>query len=177
MKQLYLYRLFKHAPWAFTIIALFIISYAVVFYKKMDMTFFPYNSMYTIDFTKNYTAITYAMKINGEMIKITHRPYWKKDFLETSLSSYSKYISHNRSVFLDDYIHQKFTKEQTRKFLLERLTPDNSASNQWPYWYAHFAGYPIPENALIEIWQYHFRFDNGRTILVDSLSIYNTIHK
>lgn len=153
---------------------LFMICYTILFYKKMDMVFFPYNSMYTIDFTKSNKAVTYTMKINGNIVKITNQPYWKKDFLETSLAGYCNYILHDRTVFLDNYINQKFRNEQARNILLNRLTPGKTAAINWPRWYARFAGYTIPENAAIELWQYDLSYEKGNAVLTDSLSIYKT---
>ncbi len=141
----------------------------------MDMVFFPYNSMYAIDFKKNNTAATYAIKINGEPVKITHQPYWKKDMLETSLYGYCKYIMHDRTVFLDDYINRKFSNEQARNILLRGLTPGKTGTGNWPYWYGKFAGYVVPVNAAIELWQYNFSYENGQAVLTDSISIYKTI--
>ena len=141
----------------------------------MDMVFFPYNSMYSVDFSKTNTATTYAMKINGEPVKITHQPYWKKDFLETALYGYCKYIMHERTVFLDGYISMKFSNEQIRNILLNNLTPGKTTTSSWPRWYGHFAGYAVPANAAVELWQYNFRYENGQAELTDSISIYKTI--
>ena len=138
------------------------------------MVFFPYNSMYTVDFTQNNTATTYSMKLNGENIKITSQPYWKKDLLETSLYGYCKYIMNGRTSFLDGYIKQKFSNEHTRNILLERLTVNRTMAINWPRWYGQFAGYTVPANATIELWQYNFSYENGQAILTDSISIYKT---
>jgi hypothetical protein len=175
MKQLFLYRLLKHSTPAFIFVVLFISFYAITFFKKMDMVLFPFNNMYTVDFTKNKTATTYAMKINGNMVKITHQPYWKKDFLETSLNVYSKYIRYHRKVFLDDYIPYKFHNEQTRKILLHGLTPDKTTAMSWPAWYVHFAGYNLPANSTIELTQYNFLLDKEQAVLKDSISIFKEI--
>jgi c-di-AMP phosphodiesterase-like protein len=174
MKQFYLYRLFKYSTPAFIVVILFLVWYSVVFYKKMDMIFFPYNSMYAIDFTKNNTASTYAMKLNGNRINITHQLYWKKDFLETTLSGYCKYLKHDRKVFMDDYINQKFKRVEVRNILLNRLTPEILSAMKWPQWYAAFAGYPARSKATVELMEYHFLFDKGQAILTDSISIYKT---
>lgn len=174
MKQFFLYRLFKHSKPAFVFVILFLAWYSIVFYKKMDMIFFPYNSMYAIDFTKNNTASTYAMKINGSRINITDHLYWKKDFLETTLYGYCKYIRHGQKVFMDDYINQKFNREEVKNILLKRLTPGNISAMNWTQWYAGFAGYKIPQKATIELMEYQFIFDKGKALITDSISIYTT---
>lgn len=139
------------------------------------MLFFPYNNMYSIDFTKSNKATTYAMKMNGKLIRITHKPYWKKDFLETSLYGYCKYINHDRNVFLDDYLNQKCPNEQLRNILLGRLTAGKTAAMNWPQWYVQFAGYTVPAGATIELWQYNFSYESGVALLTDSSSIYKNI--
>jgi len=158
----------------FLFVVLFIAFYSLVFYKKMDMVFFPYNSMYTIDFTRDNTATTYAMKINGSNISITDRLYWKKDFLETSLYGYCKYISRGNTVFLEDYLRQRFSNTVVRSILLNRLTADKTTALDWPHWYGRFAGHDIPPKASIELWQYNFKYEAGKALLKDSISIYKT---
>lgn len=175
MKKIFLYRLLKHSPVAFVLVLLFLGFYTVTFYKKMDMAFFPYNNMYAIDFTNTMASSTYAMKLNGELIKITDNRYWKKDLLETSLYAYARYMLHNRKVFMDDYINYRFHNEQVRDILLKGLTPDTEAAVNWPRWYIRFSGYKIPANASLELMQYNFNYDTGRAVLKDSVSIYNTI--
>jgi hypothetical protein len=174
MRNIFIYRLFKYSPQACVVVLLFIASYAVVFYKKMDMVFFPYNSMFTIDFTKTSKSVTYAVKLNGQLVKITHQPYWKKDFLETSLYGYCKYISSGRTVFLDGYIKQKFGDEKIRDLLLKNLTAGKEAAMDWPSWYCKFAGYSVPSKSNIELMQYHFSFENNQATITDSISIYKT---
>lgn len=175
MKQLYLYRLYKYSTPAFIVVSLFLVWYSIVFYKKMDMIFFPYNSMYAIDFKKNNTASTYSMKLNGKRINISHQLYWKKDFLETSLFGYSKYLRHDRKVFMDDYINQKFNREVLRNIMLNKLTPGKISSENWIQWYVGFAGYTIPPKADIELMEYHFILDKGELLITDSVSVYKTI--
>ena len=175
MNRLFLYRLFKYSKPAFALVIMFLVWYSIVFYKKMDMVFFPYNSMYAIDFTKNNTASTYAMKLNGSRINITHHLYWKKDFLETTLLGYCKYIRHGQKIFMDDYIEQKFKNESIRNKLFNCLTPDKVAVMNWPRWYGWFAGYTVPPKATVELMEYQFRFENDRASLTDSISIYKTI--
>jgi len=175
MKQLFLYRLFKHSKWAFAFIVLFLIFYAISFYKKMDMIFFPYNSMYAIDFTRANTASTYALKINGNPVKITNNLYWKKDLLETSLNAYCRYLKHDNNIFLNYYIVYRFKNKMIRELLLSRLIPGKKEARQWPLWYARTAGYEIPDTTTLEFMQYDFLFCNNKALLKDSTSIYKTI--
>ncbi len=175
MKQLFLYRLLRHSKTAFLFAILFISCFAVTFYKKMDMVFFPYNSMYSIDFNKASKTSTYAAKINGRLVRITPNLYWKKDFLETSLNGYCRYIQHDNKTFLEDYIHYKFSDVGMRNFLLNQLTPGKAAASNWPAWYVDFAGYKPPPNATLELMRYEFSFDQQQPKLTDSISLYKTI--
>lgn len=177
MKHSFLYRLFKHSLPAFVFAAIFLLFYAITINKKMDMIFFPYNNMYAIDFSGTSTSSTYAMKINGNQVTITHNLYWKKDLLETSLNGYCRYLQHNRKVFLDDYLSYKFSNEQLRNLLTSHLTPDDSTAVNWPYWFAKTAGYTLPAGSEIEFLQYHFNLRDHKAVLLDSVSIYKTILK
>lgn len=174
MKRLYLYRLYKHSRPAFMFAVLFISFYTVSFYKKMDMVFFPYTGMYAVDFTKSSKATTYAMKIDGIPVKITHQPYWKKDLLETSLNAYCRYFKNNSKVFLNDYLEYKFSSKTVRDFLNVHLTPGIKDIAGWPAWYVRAAGYKAPKGASVTLIQYNFLFEKNDAKLIDSVLIYVT---
>ena len=140
----------------------------------MDTTLFPYNSMFTIDFTKNYTASAYLVKVNNIPVAITKNLYWKKDFLEESLGNYCKYKTNNDAVFMDGYLNQTIPGKAKREFLLKRLCPDKAAAAKWLQWYIFFAGYRIPANSTIELLKYDFIFKNNEAIIQHSASIYKT---
>lgn len=175
MHRAFLYRLFRHSKPAIILAVCFILFYAVSISKKMDMIFFPYNNMYAIDFSGNTTTHTYALKINGNPVKITGNLYWKKDMLETSLNGYCRYIKHGRKVFLHDYIPYKFKNEQLQHVLVEKLTPDEHLAYKWPYWFARTAGYPLKPGDDIEFMEYRFNLSDGKAVIFDSSSIYKTI--
>lgn len=177
MQRAFLYRLFRHSKPAFILAVCFILFYAATISKRMDMIFFPYNNMYAIDFSGNSTTGTYALKINGNPVKITGNLYWKKDMLETSLNGYCRYLKHNRKVFLHDYIPTKFNDEQLQHLLLEKLTPDESKAGRWPYWFAGTAGYPLNPGTEIEFMEYRFNLAGGKAVLLDSTSIHKTIFR
>ncbi|CAN5724019.1 hypothetical protein BH11BAC4_BH11BAC4_23130 [soil metagenome] len=175
MERLFLYRLLKHSKWGFAFTIIFMLCYALTYYKKMDMIFFPYNSMYAIDFTKTESTTTYAMKINSVPVRITEKLYWKKDMLETSLNGYCRYLKNGKHVFLFDYVHYRFSNEQLQQWLLSNLTPVEKAVENWPAWYAAMAGYSIPGGATIEFVQYDLVLDKDRALLKDSIGIYKII--
>lgn len=139
------------------------------------MLIFPYNAMYTIDFTQKNIASTYAMKIDGSRIEITKEPYWKKDFLETSLYGFGKYIEHDTTVFMNDYLKYRFSNEKLRNILMRGLTPGKNAMLSWPAWYCRFTGHKIPAGATVEIVKYNFSYENKKATLTDSIIVYKNI--
>lgn len=175
MKQVYLYRLFRYSKVGFSFLMLFILIYAITFYKKMDMIFFPYNAMYAVDFQHSNKASTYAMKLNGNLVKITRHLYWKKDFLETSLHAYAQYLQKDRRVFLDDYLTYKFKNDHVRSVLSNGLTPNREDAIQWPSWFIKTAGYDPIHGSILEILRYDFLLDHQKAILYDSARIYKSI--
>ncbi len=174
MRTLFLHKLFKYSKTGFAFVLMFILCYVVFFSKKIDTTFFPYNSMFTIDFNKNHRTVVYAVKIDGTPVKITHQPYWKKDFLEESLINYCKYKKNNDTGFVENYLYSKISNKRDRAFLLERLTPGKAGPNQWLPWYIKFAGYPVHAKSMIELVQYEIIYESNVAILKDSASVYKT---
>ena len=118
LKQTFLYRLFVHSKTGFGVVLFILIFYSVTFSKRMGMIFFPYNNMFTVDFTKTNQAFTYGVKINGEMIPITGYLYWKKDFLESSLTTYVEYIENGYTLYLESYLKSKRAGNSIVKNLL-----------------------------------------------------------
>ena len=173
MQKTYLFRLFRHSKAGFLFVAGFIIFYSIVFTKKMDMMFFPYNNMYAIDFYHSSVATTYGMKINGQLVAFTKNLYWKKDLLETSLNAFCRYLEHDNKVFMDDYIASKF-KGSKQAFLLRQLTPSRESANNWPYWFANAAGYDLKPGDGIEFVEYRFNMADGRALCTDSSVIFKT---
>lgn len=141
----------------------------------MDTVFSPYNSMFAIDFTRQFNASTYLLKVNGQQVKYTHQPYWKKDFLEESLSNYSKFKLNDNMLFMDIYLNARISNDKAKKALSKRLIPNPDDTNKWLAWYVQFAGYTIPSGATIELWQYDLTFFNNKAIVKDSSIIYKTL--
>lgn len=168
MKQLFLYRLFKHSLAAFIFIIAFICMFIYFFNKKMDMVLFPYNSMYAVDLNTKYVASTYAFKLNRNLVKITQNPYWKKDFLEASLLSFAKYKQNNDEVYMQQYLQAVIPNKETREVLSNRLSPSKSDVAHWPAWYIRFAGYSVNDPDSIQLLKYDFIIKDNKFILKDS---------
>lgn len=173
MKKLFLYRLYHHSRIAFLLSVIFIVVYAVLFIKKIDMVLFPYNNMFSLSSNQNMTAITHGVKINNNPVVYTHYSYWKKDLLETSVAKYALYQEKNKKVFLGEYLYEKQWSNATKLFLEKHLTPQSADS--WPVWYCNFAGYNIQTNDIIEIYRYKLDFNTSYTRIIDSSLVYKTI--
>ena len=141
----------------------------------MDTVFSPYNSMFSVDFTKEYSATTYLVKIDGAPVHITHNLYWKKDFLEESLCNFSRYKENNDLLYMDDYLNVRVSDLRKRSFLSKRLIPGKADVAAWLPWYIRFAGYGVAPGASIEVWKFKFLFENNKAIAKDSSCIYKTI--
>jgi len=127
--------------------------------------------MFSIDFSKSHTSTTYGMKMNGELIQITRNAYWKKDFLEASLATYAKYLKHGEVIYLEDYLNFK----NSPGWLMNKLVPQKIKTRTWPGWFCNYAGYRNLGGARIEVYQYNYKFSNGRVELIDSLLLYRTL--
>ena len=173
MNRIYIYRLFRHSKMAFAFVVIFLFIYAVVFFKNMDMIFFPYNNMFA-DKTAEIRPAAYAVKANGKLIKITTQPYWKKDFLEASLASYCKYKKRGNALFLDDYLSSHTHNIYNSGFFLKRLTPEKKDADRWPLWFIHFAGYKTKPGVAVELIEYNFIYKSDDAFLNDSATIYKT---
>lgn len=170
MKQLFLYRLYSHSKFGFILAMVFIISYAALLFKKMDMTLFPLNNMFAYPAKDDsYLTSAYLLKINGSPVYSTHFPYWKKDFMESSLSEYAKYLQNGNRIYMHQYLE---TKPSIPGFIRENLLPRKEEVSQWPCWYAHFGGRVCISNASEELIKYKLSFSNGSPIIKDSMIIY-----
>lgn len=170
MQRLFLYRLYHHSRIAFLLVVVFVVFYAILFFKKMDMVLFPYNNMFSLSSDNKKTVITYRIKINQKPVNYTKRLYWKKDFLETSLSKYVIYHGNGNKVLLHEYLYQKNLPDNLKFILEERLTPH--AAGSWPVWYANFAGWKTSPNESVEIYQYSIDFNGLSPVVTDSLTVY-----
>ena len=171
MRQTYLYRLFLHSKAAFILVVAFIALYAFFFSKKMDMLVFPHNSMFAEKPADlNDTAYTYAIKLNGELVRITGFPYWKKDFIESSLIRYASYIEHNNMTYLHQYFASKNTIPQSWQ---ERLVPSERAATAYLPWLVNYTGNAMKKSSKMELYRYNFVYDNGNALLKDSVLLFS----
>jgi hypothetical protein len=172
MKNLFLYKVYKHSRLAFAGLLLFIALQCILIGKKMDMLTFPFNNMFALAPDSTPLTATYAIRLNGQLVPITHHLYWKKDFLETSLHTYGKYKELHDAVYLEQYIKSTWADEKKRNFLLPSLTPGKKAADQWPVWFCHFAGVKVPSKSTLELVKYRLVFEQEKVSLFDSTILY-----
>ena len=172
MKSFFLYRLFIVSKLWFVFCIFFILSYLLFFLKKMDSVFTPYNGMFAyVNAAPNKTS-TIAIKLDDSLISYTHNLWWRKDFLENSIIIYSRYILHNKQVFLNDYINQKPFSSSQKEFLHKRLTPDSLKVKSYSNWLVTFLGQNPNNNSTLEFVKYDFNFMDEKLFLADSTSLF-----
>ncbi len=149
---------------------LFIGCYVFFFFKKMDTMMFPYNGMFAFPAENKNLSTIYVIQLNGKRISYSNRLYWKKDFLEQSLSGYISFQQQHQSNYLQTYIDGKQWAAGTKKFLRAGLVPSNIET--WPLWYCKFAGYEVPSGSVVELLSYTYDFRDGQPVLTDSSMLY-----
>lgn len=168
MNKVFLYRLFKGSKILFLFAVVFISCYGIVLRKQMDMLLFPINSMFSDVKTQDFSTTTYALKLNGDVVKITDDSYLKKDFSENSLQIFSKWIKANSKDLMTDLLEREIKDSARRIFFLKNLTPPKNTIQTWPAWFVKFHHLQTRLGDNIEIWEYRFDLINNNFILKDS---------
>lgn len=137
----------------------------------MDMLFFPLNSMFSKNATKDFSTFTYALKLNGNIVKITDDFYLKKDFSENSLQLFSKWIKAHENDFMTNFLERKIADPVRRNSYLKKLTPPKNTIYTWPVWFVKFHKLSINLGDNLEIWEYHFELNGNTLIIRDSTLI------
>lgn len=141
----------------------------------MDMIFFPHNSMFAYAQKQQLKSSTYAVKVNNQLIRITDKPYWKKDFLEMSLSEYAKYIKNDSSVALHYYLSAKGLSSPFYSFLSHRLLPQNT--HMWFIWYLGFAGIKRTDKIAVDLYEYQLTYNQHQPVITDSTLVASAIYE
>ena len=171
MTKIFLYRLFKESKIFFLFTVAFIIGYAIVLSKQMDMLIFPINSMFSNTTAKDFSTSTYAIILNGKLIKITEDLYLKKDFSENSLQVFSKWIKADRKNLMTELLERRIADSTKRILLLTKLTPPKQTVKTWPIWFLKFHHIKINAGDNIEIWEYKLNLEKNQFSLKDSALI------
>lgn len=172
MSSTFLYKLLKHSKWAFAVVILYMVIYFVCLYKKMDMAMFPFNNMYSN--SQNAETSCYYLKLNGQRIHYTHFMYWKKDFLEQSVTKYAGYVNQNQHDYLNMYIDEKIKNKQQNSNIKKALTPNVVDFKTWSTWYANYAGIKVNPNDHFELVKYNVEIKNGMAAVLDSNTLCST---
>ena len=134
------------------------------------MLFFPHNSMFAYKQTGSpQLPSTYGLKLNGEKINTTAFLYWKKDFIESALSTFAKYIHDDGRVYLEQYLAgNKWLPTNLQQALL----PSKTAATTFLPWLIKYAGYKSTDVSKIELIQYRFVLNNGNATVKDSTLVF-----
>ena len=116
---------------------------------------FPYNSMFSIGTIADSSGVTtYQLKASDIPVKYSHFLWWKKDFMESSLTNYVAAIEQDQ--YASRYIDQKFTDVNVKHFLKRNLVPSSKEKQDWLNWYAAFGGNNTQDS--FTIWKYQLSF-------------------
>lgn len=129
--------------------------------------------MFSTDFTGQNSSHAYVLKINNSIVPITNKWYWKKDFLESSMSTYCWYLHNDKKVYLDDFLTQKVADNQQLQRLREALTPGKLSEMKWLDWYAKFCGFAIAAGDRVELVDYSVSIENGTVSIIDSTILFS----
>ena len=132
------------------------------------MLFFPLNSMFSDKKNENFSSTTFAVKLNGKLVKITHDPYLKKDFSEGSLQIFSRWVKSGCKDFMRELLDRKILDSVKRLSYSKKLTPAKNTIQTWPIWFLNFHHIKTKLGDNIEIWQFEFDLNNNNFILKDS---------
>lgn len=171
IKKLFIYKLYSHSRPAFIFVAAFLLLYAFFFFKKMDMTFFAYNSMFVSKLPARQTS-AYALKVNDRIVPISGKLWWRKDFLESSLNGFSAFLQNERSTYLRQFLTTRIKNPVSKQFFLSRLTPQDADAADFISHYAAVAGIRLQPADKIEIVEYTLQFSSNAVERTDSGTIY-----
>jgi len=133
---------------------------------------FPYNNMYSN--SQNVETSCYYLKLNGQRINYTHFMYWKKDFLEQSVTKYADYVNQNQNNYLNIYINEKIKNDKLHAKFKKALTPREVDFKSWAIWYATYAGFNVQPNDDFELVKYKLQIKNGLSSILDSIILCST---
>lgn len=166
MRERYLIRLYRHSRMGFIVVILFMLTYAWFLRKKMDMMYFPFNAMFAYERTGQDTILVYRLKLNDNPLNYTQFPYWKKDFLETSLRVYAHYLQAGRQVYAGQYILDKWGRKGWGDLMMKNLTPLDLDDQKQLAWYATFAGARLKTGDQVSLQYYRLIPDNIKGLVV-----------
>jgi len=127
----FLSRLFHFSRLGFFFVVVWLIFYAICFYKQMDMFAFPHNDMFSGSKPNTDSVKFYYIQLNGKSIQITDLPYWRKDLVEQAAFQYACYYDRHQQVYLDEYLKQKKIPTD----IAGHLTPGEISFKSWATWY------------------------------------------
>jgi hypothetical protein len=94
--------------------------------------------------------------------------YWKKDFLEQSVTKYASYVNQNQHNYLNMYIDEKVKNKQQNANIKKALTPGVVDFQSWATWYANYAGINVQPNDHFELVKYKVEIEKVMFLILDS---------
>jgi hypothetical protein len=94
--------------------------------------------------------------------------YWKKDFLEQSVTKFAGYVNQNQQNYLNIYINEKIKNTKQNTIIKKALTPGEIDFKSWATWYATYAGIKVQSNDNFELVKYNVEIKNDVVAILDS---------
>jgi len=159
-----------HSKIGFGVVVLYVLCYAVIFSKKMDMMLFPYNSMFSSNSNEASTPYAYIVKADNNPVKFTGNLYWKKDFLEQAPAKYSTYLSEQKVSYIEKYL-----KRKNMSALTKNIAPSTFSDRDWFEWYAKFSGITYNQSTCFELIKYDLIVSENSLLRKDSCVITRSV--
>ena len=171
---MYLKKVFKLNKIAFTIIIVFILFYIIILSKTMDMFPFRHNGMFVRMNSSSDTFYYNIFKVDKVPINYTGYFYWKKDFIESSLSTYvSMCNSQNFNLLEKSKIYKYIHNPKIQKYFIENLCMKPGDENKYPVWlYSFCLRKKYNDKIKIEIVNIKAIYRGNEFVKIDSTIIY-----
>ena len=172
----FLVTLFKKSRIGFMVVVLFFGIWTVAIVKKMDMTLFPLNDMFSSGDRWTDTLTESYVYCNGQPLGYSMLPYWKKDMLQTSAASYVRYVDNKRSTRTEQWLRNR-TFNGIPSWLSQRLFAHTIVTdNEWLGGYVNMMGLSMQSEDLLQLRQLRFTVQNGHALIHQIDTITSFIH-
>lgn len=156
------------------ILFLYLITWFFFASKKMDLILFPYNDMFSGHSISSDTFYHYGLKQNGRLIRITEKPYWKKDLLEQSIKNYAFFLQNHNLQYSDVFFISRKEKSPILNPFYNQLKTKEFLFEDWATWYLNQSGEKANKLDHLELVKYKGHSHQSKIIFFDSLVIKST---
>lgn len=126
------------------------------------MTPFPRNDMFSSSGQWTDTLIESYVYQNGQPLGYASMPYWKKDILQTSATSYVRYVNNDRMTFVEQWLCGRQSNRVASWLLNNTNIRAYRADNEWLAGYVQTMGLTLQSGDLLQLCQLHFTIRNGQ---------------